>query len=221
MTATVPILPGTDFDLVLLGWDAATAGAAFTVTVDGTPYTGGVVNGNIAASTVGYPTTSNTQMQSSGGSALNHGFCQMAIPLHGLSSAVHTIVVTHTGSAGQFLAVDSLLTQSPNPQTIVVPQVAHLGALGYLSYGFGSSATIDDIYNSIIQTVVGLFPSDGSVQTWNPNTAGWNPIYGVGGHLSSMDPTGVHPHDGGMAFIADSLMGLLNSLTAREGLVTI
>lgn len=227
VTVTTPV--GTDFDLVVASLDnAIQTGSAFTLTVDGTSYAGGYVNG-VAASTLGYPTT--TQQQAAqAASFLNQGFCQMAIPLHGLSNAAHTIVLTQAGSAGQALYVQGLLQQSPNPPTIVIPKIAYIGATGYAFYGSGASTATDDTYNALIDAVVKLMPaagptsassSDGSVISINQNSAGWVPLYGAAGMLSSLDTTGVHANDAGTAFQADLFMNVLNSLSRREGLVTV
>ena len=218
VTITTPV--GTDFDLILIGLDnVIQTGSAFTVTVDGTAYAGGYVNG-VAAATLGYPTTTQNQMAQAA-SFLNQGFCQMAIPLHGMSNAAHTIVVTQAGAATQALYIQGLVQQSPNPPLVILPRIAYLGATGYAFYGGGASKAVDDTYNGIINTVVSLFPQDKSVQSIEQNLAGWVPSYGAGGMLSSLDTTGVHANDAGTAFQADLFMTFLNSLTAREGLVTI
>jgi len=204
-TITTPVLPtgGGDVDVVLQAWDSGfgVSGAAYTVTVDGVaqPALTGTTNDAVACSV----------SQSTIGS-------QVTIPVHGLTAGAHTIVVTHAGSGStQNLTINGLLVRSPNPVQVVIPKAARLGTAGYAAYtGAGASWATDQIYNGLIDTVCALY-ADGSVSTFDPNAAGWDPTTGI----SSADPQSLHPGDFGSDLYADGLMAHLNGLAPRIGLL--
>lgn len=146
-------------DVVVLGQDdtaTGATGAAFTVTVDGTVvYTG---------------TTSNAMKAT--GQAGNYGFCQWAIPVHDMGPGTHTVVLTHTGSAGQRLSFDCYLVPSSSPPWIVTCKGPELPAAAagkfqapYLNPG------VREAYNAIADTVAARFP-DGRVITYDPGASG-------------------------------------------------
>lgn len=198
-------MTGTDFDLIILGFDASGAGltgAAYTVKVDGVTFTTG---------------TANDQTRKTGHTPPNTGYSQLAVPLRGLTSASHTIEVSHTGTAGTYLYVDALLTAGTTPPTVIIPKCPQLTTAGYSAAypGVGAGWTTDQVYNSLIDTVVARFPNDQSVVAWDPNANGWNPSTMIG----NTDGFQVHLNDVGNGFYADGLMGVLNTLTARNGLV--
>lgn len=218
VTITTPA--GTDFDLILIGFDTVLTGAAFTVSVDGQDITA-----QLAAA--GYPTSLAAQLKQ--GKLTVQNWTPVAIPLRGLSNQAHTVVVTHAGAAGQYLYVARLLTPSPTPPTIVIPKIAQVPAAGYASYaGANASWATDQAYNQIIDTVAGRFGAlsgllggakatpDRSIVTWDPNIDGWQP-----GYISSQDAQQLHPGDQGMAFYADRLLTALNQLPFRLGQNTI
>jgi hypothetical protein len=201
---------GTDLDLVLVAIDnaaLAVTGAPFSITVDGSPF-----------APSGYPTTTSDQMrQASNGGPVK--YTPMVIPIHGLTNTAHTIVVTHTGSAGQSLSINGHFVPSPTPPTIIIDKVNYLGTAGYATYvalgGAGASTTVDDIYNGIIDTVVARFPADSSVVTIDPNALGFNPATMIG----NTDGINIHLNDVGNQFYANNIVDKIRSLTARNGLV--
>lgn len=169
--------------------------AAATVTVDG-----------------GTPIAVVTRNQSKkSGTGPNYGSGQMTVDLGLLAAGAHSIVITHAGSAGQFLWDEALLVESPSPLTVVMLGSHQLGAAGYTAFG-GDYAT-DQVYNGLLATVAALFPSDGSVLVYDPNEAGagWNPATMLGPDATHPDPPGEqHKHDW--------LMSKFNALTDRIGL---
>lgn len=202
-TCTITTPAGTDFDLIVNGVDDAalgSVGSAFTVTVDG----GAPIAG----------TVSNQFIASVGALIGSVSSVPLAVPLRGLSNAVHTVVLKHTGSAGQILTVSQLLKATSTPPTIVVVKAAESSSAGYTASG-GSWVT-DQVYNGYVDTIVSRFGTDQSVVAWDPNTNGWDP----GTMVSSVDTSGhIHSNDLGMAACyADGILSLLESLPPRAGL---
>lgn len=207
VTVTTPA--GTDFDLMLLGWDDTAVGstfAAFTVTVDG----------GAPANFAWNPGT--TSLQCKQGTSVGAGFnsVPLCIPLRGLSNATHSIVVTHNDTTGRFLYVSQLLTKSPTPPTIMFVKWIYPAAAGLAAAGI-TTAQIDT-FNGYIDTVAARFPSDGSVLVADPLHAGWDSSTMISSQDSSAH---VHPNDLGMKCWADSVMQVLarQALPPRQGLI--
>lgn len=205
VTVTTPT--GTDFDLMLLGWDDPATGAGtfatFTVTVDG----GAVSNFSWNPGT--------TSLQAKVGASIGAGFTSvpLCVPLRGLSNTTHSVVVTHNDTTGRFLYVSQLLTHSPTPPTIVFLKWIYPGAAGLSAAGI-TTAQIDQ-FNGYIDTVAARF-TDGSVLVADPLHNGWN----SGTMISSQDPNHIHPNDLGMKCWADTIMRLLaQQQPPRHGLI--
>lgn len=208
VTITTPV--GTDFDLVSLGFDVS-AGAAFTVTVDGVDITA-----TLAAA--GYPTTANNQCLSTKFWVPANNWVPLSIPLRGLSNAAHTVVLTHAGAASSILYACRLLTPSPTPPSVIIIKANQLGSFGYnTTYAGNGSFATDQIYNGLIDSVVARFPSDGSIVTFDPNAYGWNPST----MICSGDAQQLHHNDLGAACYAGGAMAVLNALPMRNGLVVL
>lgn len=204
VTVTTPV--GTDFDLMLLGWDDTNVGlnfASFTVTVDG----GAVSNFSWNPGT--------TSLQCKYGASVGTGFnsVPLCIPLRGLSNAAHSVVVTHNDTTGKYLYVSQLLTASPTPPTVVMLKWIYPNSAGLAATGV-TTAQIDQ-FNGYIDTVATRFPSDGSIVVVDPLHYGWD----ANSMISSQDSAHVHPNDIGMKCWADAIMHSLNALPARAGLV--
>lgn len=215
VTITTPV--GTDFDLILIGLDDAVigfAGAAFTVTVDGVSQ----------VARAGFPFTCSNQLRytQAAGNAIPSSASQMRVPLRGLSSQAHTVVLTHAGSAGQALFFDCLLRKSATPPLVFVMKVPQLTATGYAAYvaagGTGASYAVDQVYNGLVDTVLSSY-SASEVISFDPNSTS-NP-FGLWTPSTMLAADGIHPNDAGCAYCADNIMPILNALPARAGLVTV
>ena len=209
VTITTPV--GTDFDVILLGTDdgaVGLGGATFAITVDGAPF----------RPPAGTPTTCSNQQRNTAPVG-NSAYTQMAIPIHGLANTMHTIVLSHADVTGRFLWYQCLLQPNPTPVTIVINKAARLASYAvYQANGAANAGWVtDQLYNGLIDTVVARFPSDQSVVVFDPNASGWDPST----MISSIDGLGVHPNDIGMACFADGIMSILNTLSARQGMISI
>jgi hypothetical protein len=215
---TASISVAGDCDLILLGLDDSALGAVgstFTVTVNGNPFFTGTTSDQTRK-------TGFTSGLTTGG---NYGFCQYAVPLRDLDqfgAGPYTVVLTHTGTAGHLLYLDTLLSPRDGtaypPPTIIVPKNPEFSAAGYASYvalgGSNASRATDLNYNAIIDTVIAQFPDD-EVLTWDPMEHGFDPDV----HIGNKDGASVHLNDTGTAFYANGLFDLINALPARDGLV--
>lgn len=150
----------TDIDLVLLGIDNANAGAAgsnFTVTIDGVQVVDGTTSDQCKMSA-----------GTSGSSPYNHAaYCQMCVPLRGMAAGTKTIVVKHTGAAGQILRFDGYLVASATPPWIVLNKLGHFSPLVYSSLGFGGSDADLDIFSATCDSIRAAH-SDGKVLVFDP-----------------------------------------------------
>lgn len=198
---------GTDFDLVLFGFDGAAGlgtGADFEVWVDGVLHTSG---------------NSNDQTRKTLSGAGNIGISQLCVPVRGLTNASHTIEARHTGAGGELLFVDGLIVVDPTPPTIIVCKTAPLPAAGYQTYidggGTTASEATDLIYDGIIDTVVGQFPADESIVIFDPKVDGFDPATMIG----AADGLFVHMNDVGEAFYTGGLLKIIRDLSPRPGLV--
>lgn len=208
VTVTTPV--GTDFDLITLGFDVS-AGAAFTLTVDG-------VDKTPALAAAGFPTTTNNQCLSTKFLVPASNWVPIAIPLRGLSNQAHTVVLTHNGAAAAILYVAQLLTPSLTPPAIIINKTNLLGTLGYnTTFGGNGSAAVDQIYNGLIDQVVARFPKDGSIQVFDPNAAGWDPT----SMIASIDAQGLHHNDAGSLFYANNISQIIAGIPLYNGLVTL
>jgi hypothetical protein len=181
-------------------------GSTFSITVDG----GTAITGTI----------SNQSRKS--GHTPNNGFGQMAVDLGTLAAGSHTIVVTNTGTTGEYLYDDCIMISTLTPPTVILMKAAQLTPTGYLNgYPTGSASYVTDkIYNALVDTEVAKY-TDGSVISIDPN-AYVHPIYGSWDNTSMIGDTdglSVHLNDKGNRFYADMIMASLNALTPRSGLV--
>jgi hypothetical protein len=204
---TVTLTVAARVSLIVLAIDNAangTSGATFTTKVDS--------NSAVAG-------TTSDQMRKTAHTPPNNAFCQMAVDLGTLAVGTHTVTLTHTGTSGQQLFDDCLLVETATPPTILINKIAQLSPSGYTltaTYAAANASwATDQIYNSIIDTVVARFPSDSSIVTWDPNANGWN--YST--YIGNTDGLMVHMNDAGNAFYANGDIGVLNTLAARAGLV--
>lgn len=133
----------------------------------------------------------------------------VAIDLGVVPAGSHT--ATLTWSAGTSILLDCLLIESATPPTVLISKPIRPTAAAYLSfYGTGRTEANRAAYDTIIDTVVATYPSDGSVLVADPNAAGWDE--------STMEgPDGLHPNDRGMAHIAATVVNKLATVGFRAG----
>lgn len=181
--------------IVLLGWDASAglSGAAWSLTADGAPYKTGTTNNQTRKTPTGTGTS------------------QIVIHVDGLPAGDHAMILTHTGTSGQFLYLDCILRESPTPPTIVLVKFAGVTSTGYAVFP-GSGPALVPIYDAIVDAVAAKFPADGSVIVMDPKAAGFDPAQHTGAD-------GTHAHDAGAQIIAAQLADVVNGLPARNGLV--
>ena len=168
-------------------------GAAWSLTADGAPYKTGTTNNQTRKTPTGTGTS------------------QIVIHVDGLPAGDHAMILTHTGTSGQFLYLDCILRESPTPPTIVLVKFAGVTSTGYAVFP-GSGPALVPIYDAIVDAVAAKFPADGSVIVMDPKAAGFDPAQHTGAD-------GTHAHDAGAQIIAAQLADVVNGLPARNGLV--
>lgn len=191
-------------DLVLIALDDANyghTGATFSVTVDGNPWTTGTVS---------------NQMKKSPGNgggltgAYNQApYCCMCIPAYNMGGGTHNIVITHTGTSGQYLTFNAWLTPATTPPIVLLNKLAHYNwAPINTALSLSMTDALFDIYSAMCDSVSQRF-TDGRVITYNPLESGeWD--YTV--FVNNQDY--IHPLDKGTAFVAQGMLKALSEKVA-------
>ncbi|MGE5612705.1 MAG: hypothetical protein ACM3UO_00320 [Bacillota bacterium] len=188
---------GTDFDVILIAEDNsanATTGATYSVKVDGVSFP--IANRVFAVDSANSITTQftggvthNQTVSSKGGGGLFstnytiYKFCQLAVPIRGLSSGSHTIEFTHTGSSGDRLLVNCYLVPATGSS---VPWICMNGLTPfpdatYGTYNPGNTTTGYQnvgranlaVYQAMTNAIAAQFP-DNKVITFDPSSINFN-----------------------------------------------
>jgi hypothetical protein len=185
-------------DLVLLAIDNSalgTTGAPFSVTVDGVAFATG--------------TTSDQMLKSTSTNFAQAPSVQMCVPIYNMGSGTHTIVITHTGSAGQILCLDGYLIVSATPPIVLLNTIEHLDEAASGDTGINAVA---DTYSALAKSIQGRFPPGavvlfdvvgmgGATVGAGPYTGAWNPTM----MLNHSSGDFVHPLETGSAFYAHGM----------------
>lgn len=170
------------------------SGASYSVTVDGSAHS----TGSQATGSDG-PPAANTQ-----------NYALVPHRLTGLSTASHTIRITHTGGSGDQMYVDGIYSISSSaPPTVLFVGDPYLANWTTNSpYNVGSDAAAD-AYLTAAAEVAALFPA-GHVVVADARV-GWDAATMLGAD-------GVHPNDRGAGHIAGVVAKVMRRLDYRAGL---
>lgn len=141
-----------------------------------------------------------TPWETGQGSASAYDCVAITVPVDGLS---HTVNVTHSGTAAQFIYADALIVPSVNPNPIAV-----MGAERPIRVGFWNAQQVID-YKANMQKVLPVLKS---VVAEFPN-AFYVPSTMTDEGLYSLD--GIHPNDLGQSQRASDLVAAAQSVAPR------
>lgn len=182
----------TALDIVLIGGDntaGGNTGSTYAIKVDGV--------------TVATGTTHNQMLST--GFGQNYGFCQMVVPVTGMTTGAHTITIEHTGSSGHLLMFNGALLPNPTPPWVVTNCLAEMPAATYTALSF--TKVTQDAYREILRTVTQQF-ADGRVVLYDPSVSGlWN-------YSAYFSPDGVHQNELGHAHYTHEILRMLSERVA-------
>lgn len=204
-TATITTTE-TALDLILIGQDdtkLGVTGSTFSVTVNGSAYTTGTVS-NQAYAKGGSPDNG------TGHNTADFGFVQMAVPVEGMPAGTNTIVITHTGSAGQSLAFNCWLKRAATPPWVFANTLVRFLAGDYTDNG-GTlfSKAQQAAYDALLLTIVQKF-TDGRVVYCDFRDKIDPSIWGDSVPSSYFLVDGVHMRDIGHAQMAHAALRALS-----------
>lgn len=194
-TATITTTQSA-IDLLLIAQDDTKAGAAgstFTVSVNGVTRVTGTVSNRMKAT-------------GGGGTTPDYGFVQYPIALEGLTGT-STIVVTHTGTAGQVLQVQGYLHRAATPPWIVTNLTPYFPADAYVG-GAGGYFTAQQCadYDQLVRDAAAKF-TDGRVIVFDPK---WSGLFPANPDAKWFLGDVVHQRDPGHAVYAHDILRLLS-----------